>query len=142
MAKNDTPQLYICVTCTGNEADGARPGDDYDAAGEPRPGRLLYDATKAASIDAGVIVRPVKCLGNCSEGCSAAMAGSGKWGYLLGGLASDHAADLIAYGSAYAESGSGMVLRRKRPESLHNAIMSRFPVPGDVPDADGFLAQD
>jgi predicted metal-binding protein len=142
MAENDTPNLYICVTCTGSEAEGAQSGDEFDARGEPRPGRVLFDAAKAAGSAAEVSVRPVKCLGNCSQGCSAAMAGTGKWGYLLGGLKQDHAADLIAYGLAYAQSSSGMVLRRNRPESLHEAIMSRFPIPGDAPEDDGFLAQD
>jgi predicted metal-binding protein len=146
MADHQSPNLYICVTCTGSAEEGARPGEEYDAAGEPRPGKLLYEAVKAVSTngaaDTPVTVRPVRCLGNCSQGCSAAMAGRGKWGYLLGGLGQVHASDLIAYGAAYADSQSGMVLRRNRPVSLHEAIKSRFPVPGDMPDTDGFVAQD
>lgn len=141
MADDSTANLYICVTCTGSVEDGARSGDEYDAAGEPRPGRVLYDAVRAAAGN-GVAVRPVRCLGNCSQGCSAAMAGPGKWGYLLGDLSARQAGDLIAYGAAYAESRSGMVLRKNRPVSLHESIKSRFPVPGALPDADAFVAQD
>ena len=137
------PCLYVCTTCTGVAAEGARSAADYDAAGEPRPGMLLYRqvlAQAGALADAPPVeIHPITCLANCANGCSAAIAQPGKWGYLLGRLAPATAADLIAYGTRYGISASGTVMRRNRPASLHDAIMARFPNPTQDAAAEAFL---
>ncbi len=51
----------------------------------------------------------------------------GKWTYLLGRLAPEHALDLLAYGVAYAASANGTVLPSRRPASLQHIIMGRVP---------------
>ena len=134
--------LYICTTCTGVAADGARTAADYDEAGEQRPGAMLYDAVKrqadGANGSAPFDVHPVVCLANCEQGCSVAVAEPGKWGYLLGHIGPEVAEDLFAYCHAYAASGTGTVMRRQRPDSLHHAIVARFPVPGNSAEDEAF----
>jgi predicted metal-binding protein len=117
--------LHICITC--------RRGDRQSEpeAAEPVPGRLLHDAV-AGLLDrgpnsSGLEVQPVICLANCERGCSVILSAPGKWAYMVGGLGPEHAADVIAYGEAYAASETGTVLRAGRPPSLRHAILGRFP---------------
>ncbi len=116
-----TAVLHVCITC--------RAGRTL-AEGEPPPGRLLHEAVARArggAPDTPVEVREVTCLAACDQGCSAALTGPGKWGYLLGRLTLGHAADLLAYGAAYAASASGAVLPSRRPASLRTVVLGRLP---------------
>ncbi len=121
MAEEQRACLHVCVTC--------RPGGDGDAsASEAVPGRQLHDAIAALlGGDALLALRPVVCLANCERGCSAVLSAPGKWAYMVGGLGPGHAADLVAYGRAYAASASGVVLRGGRPASMRDVILGRFP---------------
>jgi predicted metal-binding protein len=113
-------ELHICVTC--------RAGLPL-VEGAPVLGRQLYDNAAAlmARLAPQVTLRPVVCLGNCAQGCSAAVSQPGKWSYLLGHMTPDHAADLVAYGAAFAASENGTVWRSGRAESLRDAIVARIP---------------
>ena len=118
------PTLHVCVTCRANQ-----PLVD----GEPVAGKLLFDAVAGVvGCDAAVELRPVVCLGNCNDGCSAAVTQDGKWSYLLGHLSPDHAADLVAYGAAFAASENGTVWRSGRAPSLRDAIVARIPGHGFI----------
>ena len=121
-------RLYVCTSCkkTG-EGDGERL---YAAARACLEGACPGDAPE---------LHAVTCFGNCEQGCSAAIAGPGKWGYLLGGLTPELAGDLITYAGAYAASPTGTVLRRARPASLERALISRFPVPAAQGGEEAFL---
>ncbi len=115
------PVLHICVTC--------RAGLPV-VEGEPVLGRRMFDraaAVIAGLADAPVVLHPVVCLGNCAQGCSAAVSQPGKWSYLLGHMTPDHAADLVAYGAAFAASENGTVWRSGRADSLRDAIVARIP---------------
>ncbi len=116
------PILHVCTTC--------RAGQPL-VEGVPVPGRLLFDGVAAILAEAGpsapVELRPVVCLGNCEQGCSAAVAEDGKWTYLLGHMGPGHAADLVAYGAAFAASENGTVWRSGRAASLRDAIVARVP---------------
>lgn len=120
--------LHICLTCRGSAVDLAADSAE-NAARLPLPGRRLYDAARALvpAHDPELAVRPVVCLANCERGCTATVSAPGKWAYLVGGLGPELAADLVAYGRAFAASPSGAVLRSGRPVSLHHAIIGRFP---------------
>ncbi len=67
--------VMVCTTCR-------RAGD---AEGAPRAGASLAESL-AASAGAGVALRPVECLANCSRGPSAALARPGAWTYVFGNL--------------------------------------------------------
>ncbi len=113
------PSLHVCITC--------RAGREL-ADGEPPPGQLLHDAVAALlENDGPVFLRAVYCLASCERGCAAAISAPGKWGYLLGGLSGGIAPDLLTYGAAYAASRTGTVMPSKRPASLANAVLGRFP---------------
>lgn len=114
------PVLHICVTC--------RAGETF-REGEPVPGRRLFDAVAGllADADAPVSLKSVVCLGNCEQGCSAAVEQAGKWTYLLGRMGPDQAADLVAYGAAFAASENGTVWRSGRAASLRDSIVARVP---------------
>lgn len=113
------PSLHVCITCRAGRAL---------AEGEPPAGQLLHDAI-AALLDGEppVALRAVSCLASCERGCAAAISAPGKWGYLLGGLSGGIAPDLLTYGVAYAASRTGTVMPSKRPPSLANAVLGRFP---------------
>lgn len=116
------PDLHICVTC--------RAGLPV-VEGMPVAGRVMFDNAAAVidgmGADAPVNLCAVVCLGNCAQGCSAAVTQPGKWSYLLGHMTPDHAADLVAYGAAFAASDNGTVWRSGRADSLRDAIVARIP---------------
>lgn len=112
-------ELHVCITCRANLPL---------VEGQPVLGRLLFDAAAEALSDTtDITLKPVVCLGNCAQGCSAAVTQTGKWSYLLGHMTPAHAADLVAYARAYAASDNGTVWRSGRAESLRDAIVARIP---------------
>jgi predicted metal-binding protein len=126
MTEFPRPRLIICTKCcAGRPLEG----------GAPTPGARLLAALERLldGAMAPVDLRSVSCLANCDRGCSGAIAMPGKWTYLLGLLAPEHAADLITYGAAYAASANGTVLPSRRPASLQHAIMGRVPPMEAVP---------
>lgn len=114
------PRLHVCLTC--------RAGQEL-AEGQAPPGKVLHDAVAALlPVDGAPLeLRTVVCLASCTRGCAAAISMPGKWTYLLGGLAPGMAADLLTYGAAYAASGNGTLMPSRRPASLRDAILARFP---------------
>lgn len=111
-------QLHVCVSCRANQPL---------VPGQPVLGQQLYDRVAAAMGDIPLALRQVVCLGNCAQGCSAAVTQPGKWSYLLGHLRPEQAADLVAYGAAFAASTDGTVWRSGRADSLRDAIVARVP---------------
>ncbi len=126
------PTLHVCITCRKVDAI---PADD----GASTPGKQLFEAlsSRAAAMgeDAPAHVLPTACFAACERGCVASLSAPGKWAYLAGGLDLGHADDLLAYAVAYRTSTTGVVLRSGRPESLHQAIIARFPAPASPKDA-------
>jgi predicted metal-binding protein len=118
--ENPRPRLAVCVTCkAGVETEGA----------EPRAGRLFYEALldRCAGPEPAVELLPVECLSLCDDGCSAAISVAGKWSYMLGGLDTGMADDVITYARAYAVSKTGLVLPSRRPPSLARMVKARMP---------------
>src|SRR5262249_60286121 len=72
-ASTDAATVYVCITCR-------HPGEGES---EPRPGAILAAATAQAAEGSGVVIRPVRCLANCTRGLSAAgrCIGSGTYGF-------------------------------------------------------------
>ena len=111
-------RLHVCVTCRAG-----RPLAD----GETPPGALLRTALTRLARDSECEIRDVACLASCTRGCTAAISMPGKWSYLLGNLSVDHAPDLLTYAVAYSASPNGTVLPSRRPASLRDVILARFP---------------
>jgi predicted metal-binding protein len=114
------PRLHVCLTCRAG-----RPLAD----GETPPGTHLHDeiARRLTGASPPCVLRPVVCLASCARGCAAAISMPGKWTYLLGGLHAGLADDLLTYGAAYAASANGTLMPSRRPASLRDAILARFP---------------
>jgi predicted metal-binding protein len=113
--------LHVCVTCKA-----------ASEAAEP-PGQRLYHALaeSLAGIEDDLELRPVSCLAACDHGCTAAIFKPGKpFGYLLGHLQPQHAADILDYARRYGASPTGSVMPARRAPSLANSILSRFPAYG------------
>ena len=113
--------LHVCVTCRAGRPlpeDGTPPGAHLFAAIAG-----LLEGSEAPPVE----LRDVACLASCERGCAAAISMPGKWSYLLGGLSIAKAGDLLAYASAYRDSKTGTIMPSRRPASLADMILARFP---------------
>ena len=110
--------VYVCITCR-------KPGDPEDG---PRPGLLLARATAAAAEGAGVRVREIECLANCSRSLSAAMRCNGSWTYVFGGLEADRDVEALIEGARLlARSDDGLLPWHGRPDILKRGLIARVP---------------
>ena len=116
-AANEAAVIYVCVTCRHL----GEPESD------PRPGALLAAATVDAAEGSGVVVRPVRCLANCTRGLSAAVRCNGSWTYVFGGLDAACGAALVAGARLLAGAADGIMPWRGRPEPLKRGLIARVP---------------
>jgi predicted metal-binding protein len=116
------PIVYVCTTC--------RPASEPNSA--VRPGAILAAATVHAAAGTEVEVRPMRCLGNCSRGASAALRCNGSWTYVFGGLDATCAEALIEGARMLARAGDGILPWRGRPERLKRGMVARVPPNGFV----------
>src|SRR5215471_9540101 len=110
------PTIYVCATC--------RPPGEPDSA--VRPGAILAAATTQAAAGTEVEVRPMRCLGNCSRGASAALRANGTWTYLFGGLDAK-CAEALVEGARLLARADGILPWRGRPERLKRGMIARIP---------------
>jgi len=103
-AITDAPIIYVCTTCrpVGEPDSALRPGTD-------------------------VQVRPMRCLGNCSRGASAALRSNGSWTYIFGGLDVTCAEALVEGARMLARAADGILPWRGRPERLKRGLIARVP---------------
>lgn len=119
-------ELLVCVTCRRGPANG-------DNA--PRPGTLLHDALVNDGLPAGLTVTPVECLSNCSQGCTIALRGPGRWTYVYGNLDETAHLETIREAAArYQATPDGLVPWRERPEHFRKNCVARIP-PMEMPNA-------
>lgn len=115
------PRLNICTTCTASNAE---------VSTNPRHGQTLFERMQeiCAKRDLPFELKAVECLTNCNSGCSIALNGSGKWGYVYGNVDPDSMIDdLCELASKYAESEKGIVAWRERPDALRRNVIARIP---------------
>lgn len=123
----DGVELLVCVKC--RFTDGLGSAGDTAAADdtEPRPGTQLCRELADTAPD-GVVVRPVECLSNCSNGCSIVLRGPDRWTYVYGNFTGVADADTIREGAArYRDSRDGLVPWRERPEHFRKNCIARVP---------------
>ncbi len=114
---NHAPTIYVCMTC--------KRADTPDS--DPRPGALLAEATERAAASAGVDVRRLRCLANCTRGPSAALRCNGSWTYVFGGLDVDNAQALVDGAKLLAGASDGILPWRGRPDILKRGLIARVP---------------
>lgn len=119
-AMTTKPRLNICITCTASSANGTD---------EPRHGKLLFDRVTENCTDPDMPfdILPIECLTNCKSGCSVALNGPDRWGYVYGNLDADMIYDLCELARLYALTADGIVPWRDRPESLRRNVIARIP---------------
>jgi predicted metal-binding protein len=116
-------ELLVCTTCRHGEAQPA----------DKRPGAALLDAL-LDSPPAGVTVRAVECLSNCSRGCTVALRAQGRWTYIYGNLDPVQHLDALLEGvQKYRDAPDGLVPWRDRPEHFRKNCIARIP-PLEVPN--------
>lgn len=115
-------QLLVCTTCRKAGAVS-----DTGAEDGPRPGQVLADQL-AGVLPAGVVLRPVACLSNCTRGCTVALRGAGRWTYVYGNLDPEtHLAALLDGAQRYRDAPDGLVPWRERPEHFRKNCIARIP---------------
>jgi predicted metal-binding protein len=111
-------RIVVCVSCRdGADADG-------------RPGAAFLDALRAriAARALSIPVDPVECLAVCKRPTTVALAGPGKWTYVIGDLdVASHIDDLIDSAQRFAESDNGIVAWKDRPACFRKGVVSRTP---------------
>jgi predicted metal-binding protein len=121
-----TVTLHVCITCRAGQSI---------AVGETTPGARLHAAILEAGVPGGVCVVPVECLSACSQGCSIALSGPGRWSYVYGRLSDVNAAEIIAGAAAYLAAPDGIVPWRTRPDIFRKQSLARIPPILTMPEA-------
>ena len=118
--------LTVCTTCKRADVDPEA----------PRPGAVMLEALKEATLPEGVELRGVECLSACTRGCSMVLSGgSERWTYVYGDMdPNTHVAEILAGIAAYAQTSDGLVPWRERPQSFRKQTVARIP-PLKLPEA-------
>ncbi|MEM8572332.1 MAG: DUF1636 domain-containing protein [Pseudomonadota bacterium] len=111
-------ELLVCTRC--------RFGTEASEEAE-RPGATLFRRLSDLGME-GITVTPVECLSNCSQGCTIALRGPGRWTYVYGRLDADGDIQILRDGAAaYASTKDGLVPWRARPEHFRKNCIARIP---------------
>ena len=116
-------ELLVCTRC--------RRGDEAPEDGE-RPGEILFGRLAESEIE-NVKLTAVECLSNCTQGCTVALRGPGRWSYVYGRFDPDTDADTVRDGAVkYAATSDGLVPWRDRSQHFRKNCIARIP-PLDPP---------
>lgn len=117
--KRSAVTVFVCVACR----------KDGDA--DNRPGELLLSELNArlSPEDREVIaIEPVDCLAVCKRPATVALAGEGKWTYVIGDIGAEGEVDeLIDSARRFAASENGVVPWKDRPNAFRKGVVSRTP---------------
>src|SRR5215831_14274855 len=70
-ASADAAVIYVCITCRRASDPEAEPRHSASTDARERAlGAILAEATARAAAGTGVVVRPIRCLANCTRGPS------------------------------------------------------------------------
>lgn len=116
--------VAVCRTC---RPEGAAP--DVEPPGAAL-GRAVARVARERELESVVEVRAIACLSACARACTASVTGAGKFGYVVGGMGVDDAADIVAFALAHAESSDGVPPWRARPERVRKNTVARLPPHG------------
>ncbi|QBF30360.1 metal-binding protein [Thalassococcus sp. S3] len=112
-------ELLICTKCRR----GQEVGDDA-----VRPGAALHRELSETGLPEGIRLTEVECLSNCSQGCTIALRGPGRWTFVFGNLHETNHLDTIRDGAArYRDTPDGLVPWRERPEHFRKNCIARIP---------------
>jgi predicted metal-binding protein len=111
--------IFVCTACRASDNPDHRPGEFLLKA---------LEKSAAARADLPFRIEAVECLAVCKRPCTIALAGAGKWTYVIGDLDSEqHVADILAAAESYAASENGIVPWKERPGCFRKGVVSRIP---------------
>ncbi|MFN0219596.1 MAG: DUF1636 family protein [Hyphomicrobium sp.] len=118
--------VFVCTSCRRRLGDGE---EQFD-----HPGPALADRVRELLTDDDTIdVVTVECLAVCKRPCTVALAGDGKWTYVVGDLDNEaHCDEVAAAARAFADSADGIVPWRERPATFRRGVISRIPPLGFI----------
>jgi predicted metal-binding protein len=120
--------IFVCITCRRADEEGVRPG------------KTMFDAMQTRLLDrieTNVALRAVECLSVCKRPCTLALAGPGKWTYVVGDLDKEASVDdILDAALKFAATEDGIIPWRERPLSFRRGVVSRTPpLPEPLRDA-------
>ena len=114
-------KVFVCISCK------RRLGDDDSQFDHPGPA-LAAQVRALLSDDPTIDVVDADCLAVCKRPCTVALAGDGKWTYVVGDLDNvAHCEEVAAAARAYAKSENGIVPWKERPATFRKGVISRIP---------------
>ena len=115
--------VSVCISCKANDGSGVVVGPE------------MFEATQSALGDAGVMVRPVQCLGVCKRPATVAVTSPDGYTFLFGDLQTGSGtAALLSFVKSYQKSDYGLVPWRERAEVLRKGMVARVPPQQWSPD--------
>jgi predicted metal-binding protein len=117
-AETPPAELLICVKCKHE-------GVDPDS--EIRPGAQLFEALSQTETPKNITIKAVECLSNCTQGCTIALRGPGRWSYVYGNFTQDALELVIEGATKYQATEDGLVPWRTRPEHFRKNCIARIP---------------
>ena len=118
--------VFVCTSCR------RRLGDSDDQFDHPGP-ELAERVRGLLADDPTIDVVTVDCLAVCKRPCTVALAGDGKWTYVVGDLnTAEHCEEVAAAARAFAASDNGIVPWRERPATFRRGVISRIPPLGFI----------
>lgn len=113
--------VFVCTSCR------RQTGEDETLFDHPGPA-LAERVRDLLAGDATIEVVTVDCLAVCKRPCTVALAGEGKWTYVVGDLDNvAHCDDVAAAARAYAASDNGIVAWKERPLAFRKGVIARVP---------------
>ncbi|MGQ0456700.1 MAG: DUF1636 family protein [Hyphomicrobium sp.] len=118
--------VFVCTSCRRRLGDGEA---DFD-----HPGPALAERVRDLLADDETIdVVTVDCLAVCKRPCTVALAGDGKWTYVVGDLDnSAHCEEVATAARAFASASDGIVPWKERPAAFRRGVISRIPPIGFI----------
>jgi len=108
--------VSVCISCKAGDGSGVVVGPE------------MFEATRTALGDAGVMVRPVQCLGVCKRPATVAVTSLDGYTFLFGDLqAESGTAALLSFVQSYQKSDYGLVPWRERADVLRKGMVARVP---------------
>nr|WP_219821782.1 DUF1636 domain-containing protein [Sneathiella aquimaris] len=120
--------LNVCITCKKSDRISNAEENPIAETATAKPGESLYQALLEKNESENIKILPVKCLSACSNGCTVALAGEGRWSYVYGHMdAETDVEDILKGVAAYHKTDDGLVPWRERPVIFRKQVISRMP---------------
>ena len=112
--------LSVCISCRDNREN------KYKLRGGNRFSRMLQKSIRKKNL----ILREVKCMGQCKRACIVSLTAEDSFTYIFGDVdpnQTKYAQELLELVSIYSKANEGFMRRRDRPDLFRSNILGRLP---------------